>query len=489
MLGWLSNQQQIPSAVHSRLSRAHARVGDVRHLKMFRESDIRDNDGTRIPATEKVALRAMWVVEFYTPPDMETMARRLQEVDEMAPSATFTKGYEDWFRAARKDGGGGWIRLPDFARPGWSAFGRDQIFGTLPEGAVRANCALFGVTHGISALVVRFDYEDDFAEGYGELLREDQGKRLEPLKNGFSLVGPSSLKKRKVKSWRKARVKEASDWVSANFPGHFSRAGEHLPSVHLITTAERVPWESEPTGDGMGGYEVLEAGYTVWPYWQCSTLTSLRVQIASDIGPYLRNDLEGVLVCASRESDLLSGEPVGVGSDYSSSVGHAMHGMEENLSNLTIRWGLDSYVARLGKQVADVRDRATAISSIATYGAFVDLRNKLLVTGIESQLVAKEIVTFCESRRWLGEGSEYNQVLTRFYLDAGRQPVNLHAGLAKRIIEESRRISQVEKEIRELVSAAADLTNAAYGIRLQAVVLWLTVVSVVVAVIALLVAN
>ncbi|MGW4840086.1 hypothetical protein [Streptomyces globisporus] len=162
--------------------------------------------------------------------------------------------------------------------------------------------------------------------------------------------------------------------------------------------------------------------------------------------------------------------------------------MEENFTDLSVRWGLYSYVQRLGAQVATVRDKATAISTVASYGAFVALRDQLLATGIECQLVAKEIISFCGSWQWSERSSRYNEIISQFWLDAGRQPVELHTALAQRITEETERITQAERELRELVSAAANLTSAAYGIRLQAVVLWLTVISVIVAVVALVVA-
>jgi len=487
-LGWLSRRRHIPAGVRSQIRRRYTRIGDLRYFRRFSGYDIEDNDRARIPLSERVAFRGMWVVEFYTPPDVATMTRRLRQLDGMAPAAAANREFAKWFIAARTTSSGGWIRLPEFAPQGRRVLGRDQIFGPMPKGVACADAMLVGVTHGISALVVRFEYDDDFAESYGELIREDQGKILEPLGNGFSIIGPSFLKTRKVKSWREARIAEASAWVAANYPGHFARSGEHLPSVHLITTAESLPWDPDSPQDGLDGYGILDLRFFGQPYWQCSDLTALKVRIANEGGPHLGKDHEGVLVCAAREAELLSEEPVGVGEHYSSSFSHAMHGLEENFSDIAVRWGLYSYVQRLGAQVAVVRDRATAISSVASYSAFVALRNRLLATGIESQLVAKEIVSFCQSWRWSERSPDYDELLPSFYRDSGREPVKLHTALADRIIEETRRIAYVEKEIRELVSAAAGLTNAAYGIRLQAVVLWLTIISVIVAIIALVVA-
>ncbi|WP_217545404.1 hypothetical protein [Streptomyces sp. GbtcB6] len=165
-----------------------------------------------------------------------------------------------------------------------------------------------------------------------------------------------------------------------------------------------------------------------------------------------------------------------------------MQRLDDSLTDIAVRWGFYSYVAKLSNQIAEVRDQATSIANDATHKSFVSLRNRLLISGIESQLVAKEIVTFSASNRWLGEGFRMNEILPQALLGLGGTPIQFHSLLARHIARESARIVDSEKEIRDLVSAAADLTNAAYGIRLQAVVLWLTVVSVAVAIIALVVA-
>ncbi|MGW2044128.1 hypothetical protein ACWCPF_03045 [Streptomyces sp. NPDC001858] len=162
--------------------------------------------------------------------------------------------------------------------------------------------------------------------------------------------------------------------------------------------------------------------------------------------------------------------------------------MDDDLNGIAVRWSLYYYVDKLSDQIAEVRDQATSIANDATHKAFVSLRNRLLVSGIESQLVGKEIVAFSASNRWVGQSFQLNEILSQALLGLGGSPGRFHSALAGRIANESARIASSEKEIRDLVSAAADLTNAAYGIRLQAVVLWLTVVSIVVAVIALVVA-
>ncbi|MEV5843150.1 hypothetical protein AB0M32_14400 [Streptomyces sp. NPDC051985] len=165
-----------------------------------------------------------------------------------------------------------------------------------------------------------------------------------------------------------------------------------------------------------------------------------------------------------------------------------MQRLDDDLNNIAVRWGLYYYVDKLSNQIAEVRDQATSIANNATHKSFVSLRNRLLVSGIESQLVAKEIVTFSAGTRWVGQGFQLNEILSQALLGLGGSPGRFHSALAGRIASESARIADSEKEIRDLVSAAADLTNAAYGIRLQAVVLWLTVVSLVVAIIALAIA-
>ncbi|MET9723053.1 hypothetical protein [Streptomyces zaomyceticus] len=426
------------------------------------------------------------MVEFYTPPDAGDMYRRLQRLDGVA-SGIARRGYAKWFKNARMADGGAWIKLPTFAAPGQSSLGwAEQISTKLPEGVSHVRASLVAVTHSISALVLRFEYDEDFARGYGELLRDDQGKRLERIGNGYAIVSPMFMKSRKVKEWRRRRIDQASSWVSVHYPGHFARQGEVHPVIQFVTTKNLVPWLDQPSGSRSDGYGVLDLRSDFRSHWESSDPTSLRFGWATEQTDYWhgRNEL---LVCAARESDLLSAEPVGVGPYYSSSVSHAMEGFDESLSDIAVRWGLYSFVAKLSDRIAGVRDKATLIANDASHRSFVALRNRLLVSGIESQLVAKEIVTFSASDRWGGEG-QLNEILPQVPSDLGRPATPFYSLLAGSIARESSRIADSEKEVRDLVSAAAGLTNAAYGIRLQAVVLWLTVVSVVVAIVALVVA-
>lgn len=487
---WISNRNELPNFVRSRARRRYFHINGIRHTRRFRQRDIDENTETRLPPNETVSFRAIWMVEFFGPPDAGGIYKRLQQLDAVS-SAWGQRGYAKWLKSTRTANGGAWTRLPDFAAPGQTTLGRDELFTELPEGVRRVTAGLVAVTHGITALVLRFEYEDDFAKSYGELLREDQGKKLEPIgagrATGQSIISPMFMKSRKVKEWRLCRIKQASSWIAAHYPGHFVRHGETHPVVHFVTTAHLVPWQDDTSGSRGDGYSVLDLRPDFRGHWEPAEMTALRFRWTSEHADY-RHGREEVLACAAREEDLLSGEPVGVGPHYSSDISHAMYRMDDELTDIAVRWGLFCYVAKLGNRIAEVRDQATSIASDATHKSFVSLRNRLLVSGIESQLVAKEIVSFCGSDRWIGQGFQLNEVLSQPLLDLGRLPGQFHSSLAAYITNESARISSSEKEVRELVSAAADLTNAAYGIRLQAVVLWLTVVSVVVAIIALVVA-
>ncbi|MFI6417644.1 hypothetical protein ACIBG6_09580 [Streptomyces sp. NPDC050842] len=485
-LEWIAGRSELPTSINSRARGWQFRLNGVRRIRRFSQRDIEENANARLPQGEEVSFRAIWMVEFYTPPDAGDMYRRLQQLDGVTPAAA-PQGYAEWFKGARTADGGAWIRLPTFAASGQSSLGwGEQISAKLPEGVGHVWVGLMAVTHGISALVLRFEYDEDFAREYGELLCDDQGKRLERIGNGYSIVSPMFMKSRRVREWRRRRIEQASSWVSVHFPGHFTRQAEAHPAIQFVTTKNLDPWLEQSSGSMSDGYGVLDLRSDFTSHWESSYPTSLRFRRATERTEYWYQRDEA-LACAARESDLLSAEPIGVGSLCSSSVSHAMQGLDESLTEIAVRWGLYSYVANLSDQIADVRDKATLIANDATHGSFVALRNRLLVSGIESQLVAKEIVTFSAGDRWDG-GGRLNEILPQALSDLGRSPTSFHSVLARSIARESLRISESEKEIRDLVSAAAGLTNAAYGIRLQAVVLWLTVVSVLVAIVALVVA-
>ena len=466
---------------------ARRRVDTIaaRHaVRYFGRQDPADNENTRIPEGEEVRVPAIWLTELYTPTTLAGLLDGLPPF--LAKAQDMGRDREDLVegvRAARRRGGGAWQTLPYVFRPDSNRFWPDRIVDTLPDGIAFARPGIYTLTSTVTAVTTMFLLEEEHSRVLGSIVNQDRSFRTQLLPHGG--VAFSDVRQQKqaaADAWRAQLRDDAARWLAARLPGSFHRlAPGQLPTIELLLTEQQRPWE-EPAGQqrGRGWTELLDLeGFD--GYWQCADPSWLRLRERRFHGR--RPGQRHILTLAGLRPELLGTlppPPTGTGQ-----LDQAVQHLDFYVAPLANRWALTSLLLELDEQLAATRDLAERSGGGRSPRALTQIQQQLLRTGMDSQIVAADIVRYAQDEAsWRRDILDFNEVPPP---DLARQ-VTPQASLADTMrqgqINQGNRVTQAEAGLRELLNTSAQLTAVTENVRLQRRVLWLTIASLIVAAVA-----
>jgi len=498
--------------------------------------DTDDNRDTRIPAGEQVRVPAIWLTELYTPTTVSGLIDRLPSL--MAKAGQQESGRGDiveWVQDARRRGRGAWRTLPSVSATGSTAFRHPAwITDDLPDGVTAVTWGIYSLTSTVTAVTAMFRLGEERAAGLQRIVDQDVSTRAIATPYGsYKISDVRGQKQEAADKWREELRAEAARWLSDRLPGSFHRLcpGEP-PAMELLLTEHQHPWgepAARPRGSRSGWTQLLDLeGFD--GYWQCAELPWLRLRERQfhgwgrsprhmlTLGGLRQGLLPASLVAraAAPQADLKQDE--------------AIYRLHLHVVPVANRWALTALLSELDEQLAATRDLAEQATGERSPKALDQVRRQLVTTGLDSQIVANDIVSFARDEwSWRYEFLDFTQVLPpaltghQAKADAAPEPrkpwrlrkIKRHRGTStsgdhgrrgeqdtqgqtpaatpQRSLAESLRQGQIDRgttvaeseaNVRDLINASAQLTAAAENIRLQRRVLGLTIVSVIVAMIA-----
>jgi hypothetical protein len=334
------------------------------------------------------------------------------------------------------------------------------------------------LTSTVTVLTAAFRLDKDSERRLEAILSEDQATEARFDKRGeFTVVNVARQKLEAADEWRRTLRKNAAQWIEERFPGFFCGvAPEQLPTISLLLTANYAPWQVAPAGTAPTWAHILDiASGDGDGYWQGNKTHPLRLNHAT------RSKQRHSLMIAACESDLLN---PGDGDDKIGTLGGALNKIEEPISFLLAHWSVQGLINELDEQTSSVQDAAARAGQEKSPRALERVQQQLLRAGLDSRIVASAIAQQSGSPEWDFIALDFSEVVNspgEFI----RKPI---PSLIRMWREEraaaGKRIVQTEKDLREILSTNADLVSASANLRLQSRVFWLTVVSVLAAIIA-----
>ena len=508
-----------------------AEAREVERVAGARDAD--DNRDTRIPDGEQVRVPAIWLTELYTPTTLGALADRLPSVMAKAGDQHPERGdIVEWLQDARRRGGGAWRMLPSVTSVDAGIRTSDWIVDDLPDHVASVTWGIYALTSTVTAVTALFRLSEDHAAGLQRIIDQDVYTRaIVTPRGGYTIGDVRSLKQQAANKWREELREGASGWLGARLPGSFHRlrAGE-LPAIELLVTERQLPWdEREAWPQPRRGWTKLLDLESFDGYWQCATLPWLRLRERRSHG--WGGSPRHLLTLGALRQGLLSvsttARPVAQQPDFA--LSEAIYLMNFYVVPLANRWALTALLAELDEQLAATRDLTEQATGARSPKALDRVRRQLVTTGLESQIVANDIVSFArDEQSWKHEFLDFSHVLpaalttspdhgravrparqpwsrwgiklrrrTRAGGDSGQcghqgaqeqapaaGPTSLAESLRQGQIERGAVVTEGEAKVRDLINISAELTAAAENIRLQRRVWWLTFFSAVVAVVA-----
>jgi hypothetical protein len=216
-------------------------------------------------------------------------------------------------------------------------------------------------------------------------------------------------------------------------------------------------------------------------YWQCADLSCLRLRERRFHGrhPGQRH----ILTLAGRRPELLRTFPPT--SAAAGQLDPAVHRLDFYVMPFANRWALTSLLRELDEQLAATRDLAERSGGRRSSRALTHLQQQLMRTGMDSQIVAADIVRYAQDEAsWRRDILDFNEVPPPAVAKQMTSQASLANTMRQGQISQGGRVTQAEAGLRDLLNTSAQLTAAAENLRLQRRVIWLTIASLIVAAIA-----
>jgi hypothetical protein len=453
-------------------------------------NDEDENAATHLPVGEHVRVPVIWLAEFFTPTTIDALTTGIGELIRKS-DGTWLRSNEDpltWIRSSRRQGGGGWHNLA-YVRPGKPRLLPSRtVLDELPVGITSVHLMLNTVSTTVTVLTAAFRLNAGRAAELNGVLDKRYVTRPEPQPEGtYEIDGVWRQKERAAEEWRAKLHREAAHWLAQRFPGSLHRlAPNQIPIIELLLTENYSSWDIVANPDQIPGWaEVLDLSGWAKIHWN-SIGSPQGLRLKEYTTHWVRPDDRNVLVLSGMNREITGISP---GSTADEAIGM----MDEMAGRLIARWGLVVLLQELDKQTSTIQDAAARASSRQSAHALSEMQRQILRTGIDSRIVVGDIVDFANSPAWKNVVDFTAATPAVLSSSSSPQPATqatfLNETWRVRATIDGKRIIEQESDLREILNTSAQLAAASANLRLQRTAVWIAVISLLVAIIAIWVSS
>jgi hypothetical protein len=466
-----------------------------------RKGEERDNEETRLPASEEIHLGGLVLTEAFTPSTVSALYR----VIEGWPTNN-AKQRNEWLEELASSRAGlrsGWQNLGVVRPPGAFGMGDETFDAQLPSGVEAVWLHVSYVTPALAMVVATFTLTED-AGDFSELLRQNyRSKRFDARLQVYGRFGGMRAR---IPWSRPARYRlgtsvhraedekrvaceelisqhedECSRWFFGKFPGRFAAAApKERPAIRMLFTKDQTPYQERhhwlrPVG--------LDSAY---PLWRCVERDGWW--LSEDERPFRSGT--HVMTLAGKRAD--AAEKPGTGPETGESNWFLTQSFGSDQAPLAARHALVALLAIYSNRLSGLRDKAAVrrlLRRPVREGRNLD--DYLIADGLDAATVTSDLEAFTDDLtmfRWdVPEFTEYRENLPKG--SRNREPMEFVPALRDGIRRQAARLASDSKATTENIKASAELRQAIANTRLQRFTMLLSAVAAILAVIGILIQS
>ena len=439
-----------------------------------------ENARGRLPDDEDVQVPAIWVAELYTPSTVGGLLdgiRHLGWEHGRSRDNSLTK----WMNDVREGRKAGWTSLGLVSPPGEAQLMKERT-APLPYGAKVALPILMSLTPSLTAFVVVFLLDDNAAASLGTPLRAEfmTTTRRDPLfrswhiiryvlRNGAVRFGrrifdPDITRREAVRSCLRNLESHCVAWVHEHLPGAFSSlGGARNPTAALLVTEQVRPLSEEARAIRALSGLAIDRYYDAW---ESDEWPGARLVL-----PRGWDDEGSRLVFSCRRRDAFPDRP---GYHDPTSNWTIAQRADDLVRGLLSRWALTCLLDSYHEALSTLRDQTALNSRYRPVRDLKTLRSLTRTTLYDIGACSQEIAAFAESDRLYR-----HDVLEMVYVSEVRgKKRELLVGLKSSQVQRARQVQREAELLRLTLSTSNDLSQTISNIRIQRLVVWLTLISI-----------
>jgi len=434
----------------------------------------------RLPDDEDVQVPAIWVVELYTPSTVSGLLDGIRHLGwdyGRSRDDSLTK----WMSDVREGRRAGWTSLGLVSSLAEARVMRERT-SPLPAGVKAASPILMSLTPSLTAFVVVFLLDDDAADSLGKPLRAEfmTTTRRDPLfrpwhvirfvllngavRFGRRIYDPDFTRLEAVRSCLRNLESCCVAWVHEHLPGTFSSlGGARNPTAALLVTEQVRPLSEQARAIRALSGLAIDRYYDAW---ESNEWPGARLVL-----PRGWDDEGSRLVFACRRRDAFPDRP---GYPDPTSNWTIAQRADDLVRGLLSRWALSCLLDSYHEALSVLRDQTALNSRYWPVRDLKRLRSLARTILYDIGACSQEIAEFAES-----DHLYRHDVLKMVYVREVRgKKRELLAGLKSSQIQRARQVHREADLLRLALSTSNDLSQIISNIRIQRLLVWLTIVSV-----------
>ncbi|MFF4447138.1 hypothetical protein [Streptomyces sp. NPDC001502] len=447
-----------------------------------------------VPTTEEVEVPGVWAIELFPPSEFDELVKALDRNSWDAHRVRYGFGdrNRDYLERSRSGRGSGWWRLGHLASgPGFHH--PDAKIVPLPAAFRSVELTGVHIGEGLTAVVAFFATSSEGASSLNVEWHKSHDPQLVWRRGRPFAEDRQWSAFRAVQHSRNGLHNQARTWMRDVLPGAFARRKVANPLVDLILFSEHDPTLGERDNIEFSGALRALGLKCGFPYdFKSDALPGLLLDLVDEgLCPVLKPETWALWGQKGKVASML-GDLRTYGGDESPAIAHRINdSVRETLRLLSI----SAFLKEMRGEFADLRDAARIQHGKITRKRLRRMRDIFLSLSIDVSSTVRDVREF-HSR--VGRVSELPIFVveepawlrrTRESGAAAEDPENYNGIIMERQREWAENLSKEDREYREILSTVASLGASIDTFKVGRIALWVSFMSLVVSLVALLLAE
>lgn len=450
-----------------------------------------------VPADEHVTIPSLWVVELFPPSQLGQLEKALETNgwDEKRRLTGTHESNQEMLARSRARSGWQWWHMTTVQGTNGQYFLPDGVRMRLPEEFSLIDVKAIQISSGLTAVVAHFSLSNAGASSVDDAWHQPHEPEI-VRRNGVRQAEERMWAGFRTTQAARARLHDlAKDWMRQNCPGIFAEsAGEHT-SIDMLLMDKHDPSASvevdRELDDAFRALGLTEHGLTryastaVPQMLLIPTNTSLARSMKTNRTWALWGQRDAIVTAFGDQLRYAGSEP-----------NRAIAGrMSDGIGGFAVTLAISDMLETFEARHATIRDKARTRHGRFKAKVIEDLRSHLLTLSMDIATVQRDLETFWKFRPRFPSEAEFAMVrMSRQPREPGEvaprsEPDIVNAGMRERQKEWLEQLTFADKDYRDIVTTVASLGASVDATKTGRRALWVAMVSLVVAVATVVVAD
>lgn len=495
ILRWIvrgGKQSRIPKFIkphiYTWMNILHQYNSHDRHIAWNKDDE---TDNLHPSTDEHFNMPSIFVVELFTPNEIANLEKAIKHNKWNGRVYAYKKSNSEMLKQSRAKNGMSWWQLADIVNGAQNFYIHDAQTEKLPVEFNWIHLKAIQIGSGLTAVVARFTLSPEYVTDLDQIIHKEHEPILDKSRKGRPYPMNRLFSAYKNIQTRRNDLHElAREWMAKNCQGYFAMHKEKQVSLDVLITEKFNPTSTSKKPPDSSLHDVLRGlGIDAFDTYRITSPQMPNVilsQADSLAEPHIYTSRTwGVmgnvhlLKKSTNNFQYYGGDPLwGMTAILDDRIGHILPLL-----------AISELLASLEAQNSKLRDSAKLQYGKFTVKGINNLNRIVLDASLTLASIKRDIESLQKYKWWFNETKFIVKVSPHLKDKISRKPFDLVEDLLKRQSASIQRLDQIDKDYRDILTTVSSLGSTANNIKLGRWALFVSIVSLIVAMVTLLVSQ